>query len=198
MAVVAERFVLREPTAAQGDARVGQNNFAILGFNPDITTNEERPVWLNRDGVHGVGRFFRAAIVATEMQRTRRASHDNVGCRARLGLGGVNPRLSFRIKHFRSALNTFSGMDAPLDVVLDVNIRGRIGVEIGHFDERWLGDSADVNIAKFQPSASRTGRPVEERDPQKPMPSALKSRPPWTVIEGTTTQSVSRNASVGL
>src|SRR5262245_19904264 len=122
MAVIAKRFVIRLPAAAERHPHVLDDDLAIGRPELNAAAYIQGTVGHRYDRLLRVRRLRSAAIAPRIVERSGRAFRDYCGDRVRAGGGGQDPRPARGIEYHRQAAHTFRRVDTTPRVVTDIDL----------------------------------------------------------------------------
>jgi hypothetical protein len=119
--VVAERLVLRLPTAAQGGTRQSLDG-AVLMLDEDLACHQQRPVAHRRDGGRTIGIVLRPTIQPLVQERTAWASLNDGGHLVCAGHVRQDPGSPVQVEDLRMPAQALANVDAEVQVKADLDI----------------------------------------------------------------------------
>jgi hypothetical protein len=119
--VVAERLVLRLPTAAKSGARQSLDR-AVLAADFDLAGNQQRPIADRRDRCQPVWFFLRSAVQPSVQQSAAWAPLHDLDDLVRAGRIRQNPRPPSQLKDLPFSPQALADMDADVQVEADLDI----------------------------------------------------------------------------
>lgn len=126
---IAERFVRRFATTAEGYARSGTEQSALGITDLEVTTQVVRSVALCLNREFRGGRLGRAAIQAAVLKGAARTPLDHSCQRVGLKLFGLDPGPRVQVEHLRRSSEAFGGVRASIGVEGDFDGVGAANLE---------------------------------------------------------------------